>query len=73
MSSKSAARVLMKLKDKGVISTSTNRASIRGQLETLKRKKNKTEAEKKKMEELQKRVDKLNEAEELKNKLKRTG
>jgi len=73
MSSSKAAKVLMKLGTKGVISTGKNPSSIRGKLDILKRKKNKTEAEKKTMEKLQKQVDKLNEIQVLKNTLKNSG
>jgi len=73
MSSSKAAKVLMKLGTKGVIGGSTNKSSLRGKLEILKRKKNKTDAEKKTMEKLQKQVDKLNEIQVLKNTLKNSG
>tara|TARA_R100000654_G_C2676035_1_gene126718 strand:+ start:127 stop:1023 length:897 start_codon:yes stop_codon:yes gene_type:complete len=73
MSSSKAAQLLMKLGTKGVISTAKNTSSIRGKLDILKRKKNKTEAEKKEMAKLQKRVDQLNAAEKLKNQLKSAG
>ena len=73
MSSSKAATTLMKLKIKGSVGNIKSKSNLRGQLDKLKNKKNKTKAEIKKMKELQSKIDRMNEIEVIRNKIKRSG